>query len=285
MTDDGRQETEDRRPETEKVDRSGTTSNSSIPSGFGLPSPVLGQEQGMTITVPLAFGAPLVEATFVSRHRQVVVYAQLGDEVVRAHMADRGRLLDLLVPGRRLVLAHRPEPGRKTAWQVVAAYGDDGLESLDTHLPNRLIRIGLEKRALLPFARYTSVRREVTLGDSRFDFVVEGNPEDEHDRCVVEVKSVGLLHDGIGFFPDAPTSRGLRHVLGLMTLAKSGTRAAVVFVVQGEQVHTMRPDATIDPALAEALREAVHAGVEVYAYACPFHLGGLTLGGEVPVEL
>ena len=236
------------------------------------------------LTVPLAFGAPLIEATFVSRHRQVVVYAQLGDEVVRAHMADRGRLLTLLVPGRRLVLAHRPEPGRKTTWQVVAAYGDNGLESLDTHLPNRLIRLALEQRALQPFARYTYVRREVTLGDSRFDFVLESDSE-EQSTCVVEVKSVGELRDGIGLFPDAPTSRGARHLLGLTALAQSGRRAAVVFVVQGSGVRAMQPNAAIDPAFAAALRAAVTAGVEAYAYACPFNLAGLTLGEEVPVEV
>lgn len=236
------------------------------------------------LTVPLAFGAPLTEAMFVSRHRQVVVYAQLGNELVRAHMADRGRLLDLLTPGRRLVLAHRPEPGRKTAWQVVAAYGDNGLESLDTHLPNRLMRLTLEQHALLPFARYTQVRREVTIGDSRFDFVLASDGDDS-SSCVVEVKSVGELREGIGLFPDAPTSRGQRHLLGLTALAQRGRRAAVVFVVQGSHVRAMQPNATIDPGFADALRAAVVAGVEAYAYACPFSLAGLTLGEEVPVEL
>src|SRR5262245_48362490 len=90
----------------------------------------------LTPTVPIGAGAPLLEATFVARPVQLVVEAQLGEQIVRAHMADRGRLHSLLVPGRRLVLARRDEPGRKTAFQVVAAYEGETLVSLDTHLPN-----------------------------------------------------------------------------------------------------------------------------------------------------
>src|SRR5262245_37971848 len=92
-----------------------------------------------SLIVPLGTGAPLLEAIFEARPAQLVVEARLGDQVVRAHMADRGRLRELLVPGRRLVLARRSEPGRKTAFQAVAAYEGDTLVSLDTHLPNRLI--------------------------------------------------------------------------------------------------------------------------------------------------
>lgn len=231
------------------------------------------------VTIPLAFGAPLVEATFVARPVQLVVLAQLGDEVVRAHMADRGRLRGLLVPGRRLVLARRNEPGRKTAFQVVAAYGDEGLASLDTHLPNRLIGAALTARALPPFARYAALRREATFGDSRFDFLLgEGD-----DRCVVEVKSAGNIVGGVASFPDAPTSRGTRHLEGLMRLAAEGMRVAVVFVVQGAGARFVTADAVTDPLFAETLRRAEAAGVEVYAYACPFSLAGLTLGPAIPV--
>lgn len=231
------------------------------------------------ITVPLAFGAPLVEATFVARPVQLVVLAQLGDEIVRAHMADRGRLRELLVPGRRLVLARRNEAGRKTAFQVVAAYGEEGLVSLDTHLPNRLIGAALAARAVAPFAHYETVRREATFSDSRFDFLLSAGDQ----RCVVEVKSVGKVAAGVATFPDAPTSRGVRHLHGLMRLVHEGLRAAVVFVVQGSGVQSVAPDAATDPLFAATLHAAATAGVEIYAYACPFRLEGISFGPAVPV--
>lgn len=233
------------------------------------------------ITIPLAFGAPLVEATFVSRPVQLVVLAQLGHELVRAHMADRGRLKELLVPGRRLVLARRAEPGRKTAFQVVAAYGDEGLVSLDTHLPNRLVDAALRAAAIPPFARYAAVRREVTFGHSRFDFLLAEGEE----RCVVEVKSVGKVLAGVATFPDAPTARGVRHLEGLARLVREGLRAAVLFVVQSAGARLVAPDAATDPAFAVALREAAGAGVEIHAHACPFTLGGLSLGPSIPVSV
>ena len=62
----------------------------------------------------------LVAARFVSRPNRFIVMARLGSgQVVRCHMADPGRLRELLLPDADLRL--RPaEPGspRRTAWSV-----------------------------------------------------------------------------------------------------------------------------------------------------------------------
>jgi sugar fermentation stimulation protein A len=233
------------------------------------------------LTVPLGGGAELADATFVERPSQLVVLAELEGAVVRAHMADRGRLTELLVPGRPLLLARRNESGRKTAFQAVAAYTDDGLVSLDTHLPNRLVALALAQQALEPFAHYTEVRREVALGDSRFDFLLSEGA----DRCVLEVKSVGHVRAGVASFPDAPTTRGARHLDGLAALARTGERAAALFLVQGGDAQVVIPNTAIDPGFAAALARAATAGVELHAYACFLTLAGLTLGPAIPVRL
>ena len=106
----------------------------------------------MSVRIPLNATGPLVEATFVARTNQLLVDALISGRPVRAHMADRGRLADLLVPNARLLLAPRDEIGRKTAFQVVGVYQGDELISLDTQMPNRLVSAALSSGCLL----YTS---------------------------------------------------------------------------------------------------------------------------------
>jgi sugar fermentation stimulation protein A len=82
-----------------------------------------GSGQHTIVRVPLSTGAPLVEANFAARSGQFLVEAQMGGRMVRAHLADRGRLIDLLVPGARLLLAPREEVGRMVIWfHLIANY-------------------------------------------------------------------------------------------------------------------------------------------------------------------
>ncbi|MFV9504582.1 MAG: DNA/RNA nuclease SfsA [Oscillochloridaceae bacterium umkhey_bin13] len=233
----------------------------------------------MVVRVPLTATGPLTEASFVARPNQLLVEARLHGRTVRAHMADRGRLLDLLTPGARLLLAPRDEIGRKTAYQVVGVYNGNELVSFDTQLPNRLIVAALAAGALPQFARYTKVQREVIIGTHRFDFRLgEGLT-----TCLVEVKSVGKIADGLAVFPDAPTERGRLQIETLTQMARSGQRCAVVFVVQRHAARALVPDATIDPDFARAMRIAITVGVEMYAYLCPLSPEGLTLGTPLPI--
>lgn len=233
----------------------------------------------MSIRVPLIASGPLVEATFIARTSQLLIEAQLNGKLVRAHMADRGRLNDLLIPNARVLLAPRDEIGRKTAFQVVGVYEGDELVSLDTQMPNRLVSTALANSALPQFARYTKIQREVTVGEHRFDFRLgEGL-----STCYVEVKSVGLVTQRIARFPDAPTERGRRHLEQFAIMSRNGQRCAMVFIIQRHRARALVPNDDVDPAFGRALRFALANGVEVYAYLCPLTVEGLHLGPPVPV--
>lgn len=233
----------------------------------------------MVVRVPITSAGPLIEATFVSRPNQLLVEARIGMRLVRAHMADRGRLLGLLTPGARLLLAPRDELGRKTAYQVVGVYSGDELVSLDTQLPNRLAMAALSAGALPQFARYTRVQREVTVGEHRFDFRLG----EAIGSCLLEIKSVGKVEGGLAMFPDAPTERGRSHLEMLTKMALSGQRCAVLFIVQRHKAAAVVPDEGIDPEFGRVLRAAICAGVEVYANLCPLTPEGITLGVPIPV--
>ncbi len=233
------------------------------------------------VRVPLVGGAPLLDATFLARPNRFVVEAHLASgETITAHCADRGRLIWLL-PGLPLLVGHKPAPGRKTGYQVAAAWSSGAWSSLDTHLPNRLIEQALRLGALPQFSAYPTMKREARHGNSRFDFLLD----DGAQKCYVEVKSVGQVFDGVARFPDAPTERGRRHLQELAALAAADIRTAVIFVAQHAHATVVAPDRSIDPAFADTLGDVIQAGVEVYAYCCPVERNGITLNRAIPYML
>lgn len=247
------------------------------------------QAPQFSIQLPLGSGnGSVLEATFVDRPNRFVVLARLDScQVVAAHCADRGRLLWLRA-GMPLLLSEKDAAGRKTRFQVVAAHTGGAWASLDTHLPNRLIARALDQRALPQFAAYDQIKREAVYGASRFDFRLDRGAAPAAlpgQRCWLEIKSAGVAHDGIAWFPDAPTERGARHLRELAELARCGVRAAVLFVAQHAAARSVRPDTTIDPHFAAALGSAVADGVEVYAYRCPIERDGIRLGEQIEVRI
>jgi sugar fermentation stimulation protein A len=101
----------------------------------------------------------------------------------------------------------------------------------------------------------------------------------------VEVKSVTYVEDGIGRFPDAPTSRGRKHLAELANLAALGDRASVVFIAQREDAQKFAPFEAVDPAFAQVLREVNTKGVEVHAYGCQVSTEGIEINRELLVDL
>jgi sugar fermentation stimulation protein A len=136
-----------------------------------------------------------------------------------------------------------------------------GLVSVDTTMPNRLISRALELGALEEFSGFELSCREWRWRDSRFDFLLRQREGSE--KLVLEVKSVTLVRDGVGLFPDAVTARGARHLAELGALARRGWRAALMFVVQRADAQRVKAAAEIDPQFAAALERAKRAGVLV----------------------
>lgn len=228
-------------------------------------------------------GGPLAPARLVERPNRFLVRARREDGVVEAHLPNPGRLEELMVAGRRLRL--RPEVGadRKTDWTAVLVEtpGGGGWVSLDTTLPNRLVGRALRRGWIDELAGWSPEGAEVTLGESRLDFVLAGGER----RLALEVKSVTLVREGVGRFPDAVTARGTRHVRELAGLAgRAGWEAAVLFVAQRPDVERVVADEAIDPDFAAALRAARADGVRALARRCRVDEAAVTMGEAVPVE-
>jgi sugar fermentation stimulation protein A len=231
-------------------------------------------------------GGPLVPARFLHRYNRFLLQVRLDltGELADAHMADPGRLRELLVRDKRLWLRAASGPHRKTRWTAVLVESRSGRElvSLDTTLPNRLVRKALQEGAMEEFHGWTLEKAEVTLGRSRLDFLLSRG---EGRRLALEVKSVTLVDDGVGLFPDAVTVRGARHVRELADIAgRPGWEAAVLFVLQRSEGGSIRAARAIDPGFADALEEAKAAGVRVLGRRCRVYQDRVELGPSVPAD-
>ena len=230
----------------------------------------------------------LVPATFLRRPNRFRVEVRLGESETAAHLADPGRLQELLAPGAALLLAPASAAGRSsglvrsTAYTVALVRHADIWVSINSQVPNRLVAEALECGRIAPLQGYPRIDREQTHGASRFDFRLSGSGRPD---CWLEVKGASLVEHGRALFPDAPTSRGARHMAELAALARSGQRAVALFVIQRADASSFAPHPQRDPAFAAALRQAAASGVEVYAYACIVAPPRIDLGHPVPVVL
>lgn len=265
-----------------------------------------GDDRGIQVRVIIAhrFSGEALPAVLVARPNRFLALCRLGRRTVEAHVPDRGRCLDLLVPGRTVALVEVGKGGfglrasgfkqRRTSFTAVLAQSSQGTwVSLDPAGAPRLVEAALRLGLLPSLAGWQVVRREVTVKSrqltGRIDLLLSlpdaRGLQPEAASLLCEVKSVGAQRDGIALFPDAPTLRGARHLALLAALSRKGSRCAVVFCAQRGDVRAVAPDQAIDPDFAAALRRAAKAGVRLAALRCAASLAGMELHGEIPVLL
>lgn len=225
---------------------------------------------------------------FHARPSRFVAEVRLDDgELRRVHVASSGRLTELLVPGASVIVKGDGKPGQQTAGLLSVVQHGKAWVSVDTALPGRLLRAALQARRLPAFAAYTEVRPEYQYGESRLDFLLQGQGE---PPCLLEVKSVTLVlpdSDGVRVarFPDAPTGRGARHLDELARAVQQGYRAAACFVVQRQDADACGPHDQIDPHFGERLRAAAGAGVELCAWRLRVQPDRTEIDQEIPLRL
>ncbi|SFU94280.1 DNA/RNA nuclease SfsA [Halomonas korlensis] len=221
---------------------------------------------------------PLMPGILLRRYKRFFADVHLDDgrEVV-AHCPNTGSMRAVNVPGCRVWLAASDNPKRKLAWtwELIELPQPDGsmaMASVHTGRANRLVEEALRGRRLPGLADYATLTREAKVAgnagqtEARLDFRLD---DPERESAFIEVKQVTLKEpDGHGYFPDAVSVRGRKHLLALADLAAHGHRAVLLFCVAHAGIRDVAPAAHLDPAYALALREVAALGVEMRAYGC-----------------
>ena len=222
----------------------------------------------------------IVPGIFLSRPNRFIAHVYVDGVLETVHVKNTGRCKELLVPGATVILEVSDNPARKTKYDLIAVYKEGlGLVNMDSQAPNKVVGEWLRESGHFP--ELTLVKPEYTYGASRVDFYFEYAGK----RALMEVKGCTLEREGIGYFPDAPTERGAKHVRGLLQAVREGCEAYILFVIQMSDVKYIRPHDETDPEFGRALREAAANGVTVLAMDCAVDVDRMEVRLPVLVKL
>ena len=235
----------------------------------------------------------IVEGKFLDRPNRFIAHVEIAGKVETVHVKNTGRCKELLLPGVKVYLEKSGNPNRKTAYDLVAVEKADlGLVNIDSQAPNQVV---LEWLRAFSFEK---LKPEYVFRDSRVDFYIERAMElpetfweyrkiEENiqeniqesiqeniqvqgniRKYLLEVKGCTLERNGIGYFPDAPTERGVKHLRELTKAVQEGYIAILAFVIAMPKVSVVYPNVETHKAFGEALEEAKQAGVKVLFLPC-----------------
>lgn len=206
----------------------------------------------------------VIPAKFISRPNRFVAQVEIDGRIETVHVKNTGRCRELLLPGSDAILAGSDNPGRKTPYDLIAVYKSGlGWVNIDSQAPNQAVREWLDGKPV-PFQDAVRIKPEYNHGKSRVDFYLECPDR----KILLEVKGCTLEIDGIGYFPDAPTERGVKHLRELAAAAKNGYECYIAFVIAMPGVQEVLPNVTAQPEFGTALAEAGAAGVKVLYLIC-----------------
>lgn len=201
----------------------------------------------------------VIHGKFHSRPNRFLAKVWIDGVLETVHVKNTARCRELLLPDSDVILEISDNPDRKTKYDLIAVYKEGvGLVNIDSQAPNKVVREWLEQQD------YTKVKPEYTYGDSRIDFYMEKGQQ----KYLMEVKGCTLEIDGIGYFPDAPTERGVKHLHELIRATEEGYQCFAAFVIQMEGIDVVRPNVTMHKEFGVALEAAKKAGVSIVCLGC-----------------
>ena len=231
----------------------------------------------------MIFKDKLISGHFIKRYKRFFIDVKIGSNIVTAHCPNTGSMLGLLKKGNRVWLSKSDNLNRKLKFTVQIIEDRKTKVGINTHLTNKIVLNSLLAKEIKDFRNFSAIRREVKFGENtRFDFlVINGNK-----KVFIEVKNVTLSrHKGIAEFPDAVTSRGLKHIKELLNAKKEGYDIYLFYVVQRDDCNKFELAKDIDPEYCELLVKAVKKKLKILCFDCKFSSKGIKLNREIKIKI
>lgn len=218
-------------------------------------------------------------AEFIARPNRFIAEVLLNGRIIRCHVKNTGRCKELLVEKAAVYLQQSSDPCRKTACSLIAVQKGERIVNIDSQAPNKVFHEALLNGIIqLPgFEEITFIKPEKVYGDSRFDFYIESG----NDKAFIEVKGATLEEEGVAKFPDAPTERGVKHLMELIKAKEMGYTAFIVFIIQMKDIQYFTPNDRTHKEFGNALRLAEKNGVRILAYECDVMPDSIEVNGRM----
>lgn len=204
----------------------------------------------------------IVEGIFLNRPNRFIANVIIDGKKEIAHVKNTGRCKEILIEGTKVFLEKSNNPNRKTKYSVISALKGDTLINIDSQVPNTVVYESINNGRIHNFKDITFLKREVKYNDSRFDLYFETKKR----KGFIEIKGVTLEVNGLSMFPDAPTTRGTKHVKEMIQAVQEGYCGYIFFLIQIDNINKFTPNANMDKDFSDALIQAKKSGVKILAY-------------------
>ena len=205
----------------------------------------------------------IVEGIFLKRKNRFIADVIVDNKKEEVHVKNTGRCKEIFKEGAKIYLQKSDNLKRKTRYSLISAYKEDVLINVDSQAPNKVVFEGIKEGKIKYFENLKILKKEKTFQKSRFDLYYERN---SGKKGFIEIKGVTLEEDNKTKFPDAPTTRGTKHVLEMIDAVKQGYEGNIFFLIQMDKVLEFTPNVQMDTDFAAALLKAKKNGVKVHVY-------------------
>ena len=214
----------------------------------------------------MEFTKSLIKGKLIKRYKRFFTDVKLDKEIVTAHCPNTGSMKGLLDEGNEVYLLPNNDPKRKLKYGLEIIKSRKNLVGVNTHMANRIVEHGLKNNLINELKNNNTIKPEVFFNkETRFDFLLEKKSQ----KTFVEVKNVTLFRNkDTAEFPDAPTARGIKHLLTLIDAIKKSYKTYLIFLVQIQNMSYFKIAKDIDEEYYKTYLIAKKAGVNFLAYGC-----------------
>ncbi len=229
------------------------------------------------------FKNKLISGLLIKRYKRFFVDIKIKKQIITAHCPNTGSMYGLLNKGNKVWISKSDNPKRKLKYTLEIIENNKSKVGVNTHSANKIVHHALKNNLIDEFKSITEIKPETKFGsNTRFDFLVL----DKKIKTFIEVKNVTLSRENeIAEFPDAITTRGLKHINELMKAGKKNYKIFILFLIQRNDCKSFTIAKDIDPNYTNALTKAVKNKLNIICYDCKFSSKGIKLNNKIKFKI
>ena len=228
------------------------------------------------------FENKLIPGLFIKRYKRFFVDVKINNKIITAHCPNTGSMYGLLNKGNKVWISKSNNPNRKLKYTLEIIRDKKSKVGVNTHFTNKIVLHALQNKLIKEFKNISEIKPETKFGkNTRFDFLIA----DKKNKSFIEVKNVTLSRKkGLAEFPDAVTTRGLKHINELENAGKKNYKIFIIFLIQRDDCEVFTIAKDIDPDYAKALKLAVKNKLNILCYDCKFSSKGIKLNKQIKIN-
>jgi sugar fermentation stimulation protein A len=231
----------------------------------------------------MKFDNKLISGQLIKRYKRFFVDIKIKNKVVTAHCPNTGSMFGLLKKGNRVWLSKSNNPKRKLKYTLQIIEDQKSKVGVNTHLTNKIVLHALRNNLIKEFSKNIEIKPEFKFGENtRFDFLISKKKY----KAFIEAKNVTLSRNkNIAEFPDAVTSRGLKHINELIKASRQGYEIFILYLIQRDDCKSFKIAKDIDPLYSNSLAKAIKKKLNVLCYDCKFLSKGIKLNKKIKFKI